>query len=166
MKLLFNFFFITSFGILLLVCGKANQSASENTGATVSKTGAVTLSDPELQTPEQKFLSLDKPGEWDKQKSDHIPFVEVREAGTNLFKIKASVAFAGDGSHYTEHLMLINHRKQEIKKADFKRGNKIAETTFELKRNPEDKYYVLAKCSMHDTWQVEVQLPKVKKSED
>lgn len=152
--------------LLLAACSKSGSSTSENREVTVSKTGAVTPNDPRLMTPEQKFLSLANPGPWDKQKGDHIPFAQVREAGRNQYEVHVSVPFEGEASHYTENIILVNHRMQELHKADFKRGNRIATAKFTFTRKPEDRYFVIAKCSMHDTWQAEIILPKIKKDED
>lgn len=151
--------------LLLAACSKSGSSTSENREVTISKTGAVTLNDPQSMQPEQKFLSLASPGPWDKQKSDHIPFAQVRETGRNQFEVQVTMPFEGEASHYTENIILLNHRMQELNKADFKRGNKSASAKFTFTRKPEDRYFVIAKCSMHDTWQTEVLLPKIKKEE-
>lgn len=152
--------------LLLAACSKSGSSTSENREVTLSKTGAVTLNDPKTMPVEQKFLSLASPGAWDKQKSDHVPFAQAKQIDRDRYEVQVSVPFEGESSHYTENMILINHRMQELQKADFKRGNKIASAKFNFTRKPEDRYFVIAKCSMHDTWQAEVMLPKIKKDED
>ncbi len=151
--------------VLLAACSKSGSSTSENRDVTISKTGAVTLNDPRVMTPDQKFLSLASPGAWDKQKSDHVPIAQVRETGRNQFEVLVSVPFEGEAAHYTENIILLNHRMQELQKADFQRGNRTASAKFSFTRRPEDRYFVIAKCSMHDTWQAEVVLPKIKKED-
>jgi desulfoferrodoxin (superoxide reductase-like protein) len=144
-------------------CGKGDSGSVDTGGTTITKSGAVIISDPALMPPEQKYNTASNPHGWEKQRGDHTPFGAVSEAGDTFFRLEASVPFEGDGPHYVEHIILINHRHQEIKKQDFKRGNRTAHAIFEVKRNPEDRYYVIAKCSMHDTWVAEVSLPKLKK---
>lgn len=150
--------------LAVLSCSRSSEQKTEQ--VTVSKSGAVTLTDPRLMPPEQKFFSAGNPGPWEKQRADHTPFVQVKETGKDQFAVEVSVGFDGDGPHYVENLILINHSMKEIKKADFKRGNKTATARFDFTRKPEDKYYVLAKCSMHDVWQAEVKLPQPKSDED
>ena len=152
--------------LLIIACSKSGSKPYDDGQVNVSKTGAVTISDPQLMPVEQKFLSAGNPGKWDQQKSDHVPFVVVREIGQDSFQLEVSIGFNGDGAHYTENIILLNHRMQELQKADFKRGNKVATTRFQFTRKPEDKYFVISKCSMHDTWQAPVVLPKIKKDEE
>ena len=104
-----------------------------------------------------KYYSKNNPGKWKDLPGDHTPTYKITQDKENKI-ITVTVPFKGTVNpiHYVEVIVLLDHNRKELQKKNFQRGTQTATAVFKLPKDYLSFVYVVAKCNLHDMWEVKI----------
>jgi desulfoferrodoxin (superoxide reductase-like protein) len=140
--LLNRFYFSLMVSAAVFYCGRSSSGGSGDRAAAGSEDAQI-------------FFSAANPGKWQDYKTDHQVGVAVKSKG-DYQTITITVPFKATAEHYVEAIVIVDGKNRELAKQTFERSDK-AEATFNLKINPNEPVFAVAKCNQHDMWRTKIE---------
>ena len=100
-----------------------------------------------------KFHTEEDAGIWTDRIEDHLPMVTRLDG--NRIEVRVTFSPTLNPLHYVETILLMKGENTVVVKKKFKPSVSIPVAVFTLP-DPDEKYWVISKCNLHDMWRAEV----------
>jgi desulfoferrodoxin (superoxide reductase-like protein) len=107
---------------------------------------------PEGVTP-PKYHTEDNAGIWTDKIDSHLPVITRIDA--NRINVRVTFSPTLNPIHYVETILLMKGENTVVAVKKFKPSVSIPVAVFRLP-DPDEKYWVISKCNLHDMWRAEV----------